>query len=63
VGACVGYLVLTRDYGTPFADSLTDEQRALKHRSIERRGHAFAVSLLASVAGLAAWRPLAREVA
>lgn len=61
VGACVGYLLLTRNAGTPFYDSLTVEQRALKRRSAERRGNAFALSLLASAAGLAVWRPLARE--
>ena len=45
--ACVGYLLLPRDYGTPLQDSLTLEQRALERASAARRGRAFALALAA----------------
>lgn len=44
-GACVVYLVLTRNVGTPFYDSLTEEQRTLKTRSARVRGNVFLQSL------------------
>lgn len=47
--SCVGYLLLTRKYGTPFKDSLTAEQRALLRESKRRRGEAFGVAFTASV--------------
>ena len=58
--ACVGYLALTRDAGTPFFDSLTEEQRAIKRASAAVRYRAFKHAGLASVALLAAWRPFER---
>jgi len=56
--ACLGYLALTRGMGTPFLDSLSDEQRCLKRASTERRACAFALALGASVVALAAWTPV-----
>ena len=47
--SCVGYLLLTRNYGTPFKDSLTTEQRALLRESKRRRGEAFGVAFAMSV--------------
>lgn len=58
--ACVGYLLLTRGAGTPFADSLSDEQRAIKRASAAVRARAFRNAGLAAVALLAAWRPFER---
>ena len=52
--ACAVYLVATRTYGTPFLDSLTAHQRAIKGRSAERRGRAFLAGL--AVGALAAAR-------
>lgn len=60
--ASVGYMVLTRYApayrGTPFADTLTPEQRAILAASKRVRGQAFAVAGAAAVALLAVWRPL-----
>lgn len=57
--ACAGYLVLTRDYGTPFLDSLTPAQREIKRASARRRGDAFWASAALAAALVAAWRPFA----
>jgi hypothetical protein len=54
-GACVVYLVLTRSAGTPFTDSLTDDQRRIKKESAKVRSHAFAIGIaLSSVIVLSA---------
>lgn len=58
--ASVYYLVVTADYGTPFAASLTPEQRALKRASAAKRGGAFARGLGLAAAALYVMRPLAR---
>ena len=47
-GACVVYLILTRAVGTPFMDTLTLEQRAVKRASARVRGNAFATGLAVS---------------
>lgn len=57
--ACVGYMVLARSMSTPFGDSLTKQQRVLLQQSKRDRGKAFAVSTLAAIAVVVAWRPLA----
>lgn len=41
VAACVVYVALTRHVGTPFKDSLTEEQRALKRESAAVRKTCF----------------------
>lgn len=56
--ACVGYLVLTRSMGTPFADSLTVEQRAIKAASARARGRAFGQSVGAAALLMAFWTPI-----
>lgn len=55
--ACIGYLALTRNIGTPFLDSLTDEQRAIKRASATVRGRAFVTAGLVSVVILSVCRP------
>lgn len=60
LGACVGYLVLTRHMGTPFLNSLSDCQRTIKARSAARRARAFQIALVLTVAALAVTRPLRR---
>ena len=57
--ACVGYLLITRSYGTPFDDTLTEDQRAVKRASAEARAQAFWSALVVSAVVLALWRPLA----
>lgn len=44
--ASVVYLVVTREFGTPFLDSLTEEQKRVMKTSKERRGRVFYVSFL-----------------
>ena len=55
--SCVGYLILTRSYGTPLKDSYTEEQLRLKRESATRRGNAFLASLVASSCMLFVWKP------
>lgn len=58
--ACVGYLLLTRDYGTPFLDSLSCAQRDLLRAAKAKRRDAYVAALLCALALLAATRPLTR---
>ena len=44
--AAVFYLLRTRGIGTPFSDSLTEEQRAVRGESERVRGRIYASSLL-----------------
>ena len=48
--ASVVYLVVTRGFGTPFLDSLTEEQRRVMRTSKEKRGRVFYVSFLITLA-------------
>ena len=52
------YLLLTRRVGTPFSDSLTDEQGAIKAAAAGVRRRIFLASLAVSVLLLALTRPL-----
>ena len=54
---CVGYLLLSRTVGTPFFDSLTEEQRAIKRLSAAVRYRAFRDAGIASVVLLTLWKP------
>lgn len=56
--ACVIYLLLTRNTGTPFADSLTDEQRLVKRSSVTKRTNVFLTSVIMSTILVRLWRPL-----
>ena len=47
--ASIVYLVGSRAMGTPFNDSLTDEQRRLKSASSKKRGALFLVSFAVSL--------------
>ena len=55
--ASVGYLVATRRLGTPFHDSLTEEQRRLLETSSRDRKTAFVGAAAAAAVLLAVWRP------
>lgn len=55
--ASAGYLVWTRGMGTPFADSLTPEQRALQAASASARARVFAGALVLATLVVARWNP------
>lgn len=57
VFACVAYLLLTRNAGTPFYDSLSEEQRKIKKDSAEFRKNVFVKSLLAGSLVVALLKP------
>lgn len=56
--ACLLYLLLTRNIGTPFADSLTDEQQAIKRSSSMTRANMFLTSVIMSTVLVLVWKPL-----
>ena len=60
LGACVGYLATTRSLGTPFRDSLTDEQLEIKRASARTRKQVFVRSAAATAALVAVWSPFRR---
>lgn len=55
--ACIMYLALTRDLGTPFLDSLTKEQVAIKEKSKTDRRRAFIIGVAISVIAITVMRP------
>lgn len=55
--ASCGYLVLTRNFGTPLRDSYDERQLLLKQESAGRRRTAFYHSLLLSFLIVLWWRP------
>jgi hypothetical protein len=57
VGASIGYLIKTRSYGTPFKDSLTPAQMAIKQESARQRKEAFLSSALVTAVMIAIKRP------
>jgi len=56
--ACLLYLLFTRNIGTPFADSLTDEQQAIKRSSSMTRANVFLTSVIMSTVLVLVWKPL-----
>jgi len=58
LAASVLYLLRTRSLGTPFADSLTAEQVALKRAAARTRGGIFKTSAAAAAVGVWLLRPL-----
>lgn len=57
--ASVGYMILTRPLGTPFADSLTPNQRQILQDSKHNRKRTFCLSVALSLVALVVWRPIA----
>ena len=55
--ASVVYLIVTHTFGTPFKDSLTDEQRRIKAASARRRGWAFLLGIAVGLLTLPIVRP------
>lgn len=43
--ACVYYMIMTRNVGTPFKDSLNDEQLEIKRAAVEKRRGIFYVGV------------------
>lgn len=43
--ACVYYMIMTRNIGTPFKDSLNDEQLEIKRVAVEKRRGIFYVGV------------------
>jgi hypothetical protein len=63
MGASVIYLVIATlmGFGTPFKDSLSEEQRCIMKRAKRNRGSAFTAGMLIMVLLLLATRPLNRQ--
>ena len=55
--ACVYYMIRTRSVGTPFNDSLTEEQREIKKASANVRRNMFMQGIAASVVLISVTRP------
>ena len=56
--ACLVYMVLTINMGTPFYDSLTEEQKKIKNNSSRKRSHAYTTGILLGIVVLIIWKPL-----
>lgn len=56
--SCVLYLLLTRRMGTPFSDTLTEEQKKVKNCSAKGRRSVFVASAAVACLLLLVWRPL-----
>lgn len=58
--ASVGYLLMTRTLGTPFYDSLSEEQRLIKAASATARKLAFCKSIIVGLVILLVWKPFVK---
>jgi len=47
--SCVFYLVVTRCIGTPFLDSLTEEQKQIKKKSSKQRANIFLYGIIIGI--------------
>ena len=57
VSACVYYIIFTRNLGTPFDDSLSDDQRQIKNDSAAKRRNIFYTGIVLSTVLFLVWRP------
>lgn len=55
--ASIYYIVMTRNIGTPFKDSLTEKQRKIKRESAKQRKTIFYQGIAASVVLMILTRP------
>jgi hypothetical protein len=58
--ACIYYLVRTRTIGTPFADSLTKKQKAIKAKAASQRKNIFYQGIIGAIIGIVIFRPFNR---
>ena len=58
--ACICYIFLTRNIGTPFLDSLTVEQLRIKKQSAVGRRRAFLSGIAVGIVSIVLWRPFRR---
>lgn len=57
VSACVYYIIMTRNIGTPFYDRLTDEQKIKKTESANERRKIFYTGIAVSALIFCVWKP------
>lgn len=55
--ASIFYLLLTRNIGTPFRDSLTENQLLIKKEAAKLRGNIFCKGLIISIALIYMFQP------
>jgi len=58
--ACIYYLVRTRTIGTPFTDSLTKKQKAIKAKAASQRKNIFYQGIIGAIIGMVIFRPFNR---
>jgi len=58
--ACIYYLVRTRTIGTPFYDSLTKKQKAIKAKAASQRKNIFYQGIIGAIIGMVIFRPFNR---
>ena len=58
--ACIYYLIMTRNIGTPFNDSLSQKQKAIKKESAKVRRAAFLQGLAASALLMGLTQPFSK---
>ena len=56
IGSIV-YLILTQSLGTPFADSLTEEQLKIKQQAVSDRSRIFYLALFIGTVLMIIWKP------
>ena len=55
--ACVVYMLVSPKFGTPFMDSLTEEQKELKNKSKKKRTKLFITGIVVGIIVVKCWRP------
>lgn len=58
--ACIYYLIMTRNIGTPFKDSLTEKQKRIKNESAKVRRATFLQGLAAAALLMGLTQPFSK---
>ena len=57
VFACIYYMIQTRNFGTPFYNSLTPQQRIIKKSAVKSRKKVFIDGMVVGIVLLLLWKP------
>ena len=59
--ACIVYMIMTEDMGTPFKDSLTKEQLEIKRKAVFERRKIYEIGSVIGIILILLWKPFTRK--
>ncbi len=58
--ACVVYMIMTQDMGTPFKNSLTEEQIEIKRKAVFERRKIYNIGCTIGLITILLWKPFSK---